>query len=369
MSRFLRRALDDIQPYRPGKPIEELERELGISGAIKLASNESPIPPSPKAIAAARAVLDGVNRYPDAGCFALGARLAAHLGMAPEELVFGCGADEVLGLAALAALGPGDEAVFPWPSFAMYPIVVRASGATPVAVPLTPDLSHDLEAMAAAVTPRTRLVFVCNPDNPTGTSFGAEAFERFVARLPEDVLLVVDEAYFEFARRPDFPRSLAYVRRRPGTMVVRTFSKIYGLAGLRVGYGVVDAETASTLHRPRHPFNVNSVAQAAALAAIDDTEHVERALRVNAAGLSYLSRELGALGIPVWPSETNFLLAKPGAGVHDALLREGVIVRPLASFGMPDHVRITIGLPEENERLVKTLRRLREQPGGRGGAA
>ena len=216
--------------------------------------------------------------------------------------------------------------------------------------------------MAAAVSPRTRIVFVCNPNNPTGTSVGAEAFERFVARLPEDVLLVVDEAYFEFARRPDFPKALPFVRRRPGTMVVRTFSKIYGLAGLRVGYGVADAETANLLHRARHPFNVNVVAQAAALAAIEDAEHVAKALAVNATGLEYLTRELAALGIPTWQSETNFLLAKPGAGTHEALLREGVIVRPLGSFGMPEHVRITIGLPEENERLVKTLRRLREQP-------
>ena len=215
--------------------------------------------------------------------------------------------------------------------------------------------------MAAAVTDRTRLIFVCNPNNPTGSSVGADAFERFVARIPEDVLLVVDEAYFEYARRPDFPRSLALVRRRPGTLVVRTFSKIHGLAGLRVGYGVVDAETANLLHRARHPFNVNGVAQAAAMAALDDAGHVAKALALNTAGLETLTRELGALGIPCWPSETNFLLARPGAGVHEALLREGVIVRPLGSFGMPDHVRITIGLPEENERLVKTLRRLAER--------
>ncbi len=274
----------------------------------------------------------------------------------------GVGCDEILGLVANTFLGPDDEAVFAWPSFAMYPIVVGAAGARAVAVPLTADLVHDLGAMAAAVTPRTRVVFLCNPNNPTGTTVGHEAFERFVEGLPADVLLAVDEAYYEYARRPDFPRSIEWVRRRPGTVVMRTFSKIYGLAGLRVGYGIADAETVGFLHRTRHPFNVNLVAQAAALAALDDEAHVAESRRVNEAGLDYLSRELGALGIEVWPSETNFVLAKAGAGTHEALLREGVIVRPMAGFGLPDHVRISIGLPEENERLVKTLRRLREQP-------
>lgn len=352
----------NIRPYQPGKPIEELERELGISGAIKLASNENPVGPSPKALAAAHEALRDVNRYPDAGCFALRRRLATHLGVDPDELLIGAGADEVLGLIGQTYLGPGDEAVFAWPSFAMYPIVVQAAGATAVAVPLTADLVHDLEALAAAVTPRTRVVFLCNPNNPTGTAVGAEAFDRFALRLPADVILVVDEAYYEYARRPDFPRSLSWVRRRPGTVVLRTFSKIYGLAGLRVGYGIADAETVGLLHRPRHPFNVSLVAQAAALAALDDVDHVEESRRINETGREYLVRELGALGIAVWPSETNFVLADAGAGAHDALLREGVIVRPMAGFGLPEHVRISIGLPEENERLVKTLRRLREQP-------
>lgn len=351
-----------IRPYQPGKPIEELERELGISGAIKLASNENPIGPSPEALRAARDALAGVNRYPDAGCFALRRRLARSLGVDPDELVIGAGADEVLGLIGATYLGPGDEAVFAWPSFAMYPIVVQASGAVAVAVPLRSDLVHDLDAMAAAVTPRTRVVFVCNPNNPTGTTVGAEAFDGFVRRLPAEVVLAIDEAYFEYARRSDFPSSLAWVRRRPGTVVVRTFSKIYGLAGLRVGYGVSDRETIDLLNRPRHPFNVSAVAQAAALAALDDTAHVDTTRRINAEGLAYLTRELPALGFRVWPSETNFVLADVGRGAHDALLREGVIVRPMAGFGLADHVRITVGLPEENERLVKTLRRLREQP-------
>jgi histidinol-phosphate aminotransferase len=352
----------EIQPYQPGKPIEELERELGITGAIKLASNENPIGPSPKALAAARKAAASVNRYPDDGCFALRRRLATHLGVTPDELLLGVGCDEILGLIAHTFLGPGDEAVFAWPSFAMYPIVTKTAGATAVTVPLTADLSHDLDAMRAAITPRTRVVIVCNPNNPTGTTVGAAAFDRFVESLPANLILAVDEAYFEYASRPDFPATLAWIQRRPGTIVLRTFSKIYGLAGLRVGYGIASAETIGFLHRSRHPFNVNLVAQAAALAALDDPDHVRESQRLNEAGLAYLTQELRALGIEVWPSETNFVLAKPGAGTHEALLREGVIVRPMAGFGLPDHVRITIGLPEENERLVKTLRRLREQP-------
>jgi len=360
LERVVKAHIRSLEPYKPGKPIEELERELGIEGAIKLASNESPLGPSPRAVAAVREAVAGIHRYPDGASFALRRKLAAKLGVEAGQLVFGCGADEILELIAKCVLGPGDECVFAWPSFAMYPIVVQGMGATPVAVPLDGALVHDLDAMRRAIGPRTRLVFVCNPNNPTGTSVGRAAFDAFVEALPADVVLAVDEAYVEYARRKDFPRSLDWVSRRPGTVVLRTFSKIYGLAGLRIGYGVADPELASYLERARHPFNVNRLAEAAALAALDDAEHAERSLAVNSEGMAYLSRELAALGVEVWPSDANFLLARIGAGVHEALLREGVIVRPLAGFGMPDHVRISIGLPEENERLVKTLRRIRE---------
>jgi histidinol-phosphate aminotransferase len=349
----------ELAPYQPGKPPEELERELGIEGAIKLASNESPIGPSPRAIAAVRDALAGVHRYPDGACFELRAALAQRFAIAQEQLVFGCGADELLELVAKAFLGAGDEAVFAWPSFAMYPIVVKGMGAVPVQVPLDGELVHDLPALRAAITPRTRVVFVCNPNNPTGTSVGAAAFDAFVASLPAELVLVVDEAYREFARRPDFPDAIAWVRRRPGTMVMRTFSKIYGLAGLRVGYGLCDPELADYLNRARHPFNVNRLAAAAAVAALDDEEHAERSRRVNAEGIDYLTRELRGLGAEVWPTDANFLLVRAGEGIFDRLQREGVIVRPLAGFGMPDCIRVTIGLPEENERLVKALAKIR----------
>ena len=350
----------ELEPYQPGKPIEQLERELGISGAVKLASNESPLGPSPKALAALRKGIGSIHRYPDGASFELRRKLADRLEVADELLVFGAGADEILELLAKVLLGPGDECVFAWPSFAMYPIVVQGMGATCVRVPLDGQLVHDLPAMASAVTERTKLVFICNPNNPTGTSVGAAAFDAFLERLPADVVVAIDEAYVDFARRRDFPDSLAWVRRRPGTLVLRTFSKIFGLAGLRIGYGVADLELAGYLQRARHPFNVNRLAEAAAAAAIDDRDYVERVTRLNADGVAYLSRELRALGIEVWPTDANFILARTGAEAYEQLLAEGVIVRPLAGFGMPDHVRISVGLPEENERLVKALRRLRE---------
>jgi histidinol-phosphate aminotransferase len=360
LERIVKPHVQTLRPYVPGKPVEELERELGIGEAVKLASNENPFGPSPRAVAALRQAAAGVHRYPDGACFELRRALSQRLGVAPEQLVFGCGADEMLELLAKCLLGPGDEAVYAWPSFAMYPIVVQGMGATRVAVPLDAARVHDLPAMARAVTERTRLVIVCNPNNPTGTSVGAEAFDRFVESLPATTVLAVDEAYADFARRQDFPDALSWLERRPGTVVLRTFSKINGLAGLRIGYGVADRELAGYLERARHPFNVNRLAEVAALAALEDEAHTERTKRNNAQGIEYLTRELTALGIPVGPTDANFVLAEIGAGMHDALLREGVIVRPLAGFGMPEHVRITVGLPEENERLVKALRRLRE---------
>lgn len=350
-----------LRPYEPGKPIEALERELGVRGAVKLASNENPIGPSPRAVEAVRRAAASVHRYPDGACFRLRAALASRLDVDGGQLVFGCGSDEILELVAKAFLGPGDEAVFAWPAFAMYPIVVQGMGADAVRVPLDDALVHDLPAMARAVTGRTRVVFLCNPNNPTGTSVGAEAFDRFVGGLPEDVVLVVDEAYVEYARRPDFPDALGWVARRPATAVLRTFSKIHGLAGLRVGYGVMGAELAGLLERARHPFNVGLLAEEGALAALDDAEHVARVRRTNDEGIRYLTAELAAMGVETWPSDANFLLARTGEGSYDALLREGVIVRPMAGFGLPDVVRVTVGTAEENARFVKALQTVRER--------
>lgn len=360
LGRRVKPWIRSLEPYQPGKPVEELERELGIQGSVKLASNENPLGPSPRALEALRQSVGQVHRYPDGHAFALRRKLSERLGVAEDALVLGNGADELLELIAKTLLGPGDEVVYPWPSFAMYPIVVRGMGATPVPVPLTTSLQHDFEGLLGAVTERTQVVMLCNPNNPTGTTFGAAAFDDFVARLPDDVVLVVDEVYFEYVRRGDFPETLATIAKRPGTIVLRSLSKIYGLAGLRVGYGITDPELAGYLERARHPFNLNLLAQAAAVAALDDDEHVERSRACVAEGIAYLSRELGALGVEVVPSEANFVLVRSGGDVYEPLLREGVIVRPMGGFGLGDYVRVTIGLPEENERFVKALRRLRE---------
>jgi len=353
----------DLAPYVPGKPMEELERELGISHSIKLASNENPLGPSPKAVEAIRAAAGDVHRYPDGACFELRERLSKRLGVAENQLVFGTGADEILELIAKTVINPGDEVVYAWPSFAMYPIVTKGMGGVCVPVPLNDEFVHDLSAMSSAITSRTRLVMLCNPNNPTGTSFGAAEFDRFVDSLPEDVILAIDEAYFEFVRRADFPDSIALLERRPGTIVLRTFSKIFGLAGVRIGYGIADPEFSSYLERARHPFNVNRLAEIAAVAAMDDHEHVRRTLEMNAAGIEYLTTELAKMGIETWPTDSNFLLAKTGADVFDPLLAKGVIVRPMGGFGLLEHVRVSIGLPEENERFIKALAEVRSAGG------
>lgn len=359
----------DLNPYSPGKPIEEVERELGITDSIKLASNENPLGPSPRALEILSEAAARIHRYPDGACFALRARLAERMRLDPEQFIFGCGGDEVLELLAKTFLAPGDRLVMPWPSFAMYPLVARGMGAEPVCVPLTSEMQHDFSALADAVGEGAKMVFLCNPNNPTGTSFGAGELADFVARIPEDVVLVIDEAYFEFAERADFPDSLALIAERPATLAIRTFSKIYGLAGLRVGYGISSPELVSFLDRARHPFNVNALAEAAALAALDDDEHARRTHAMNRTGIDFLTRELEALGYRVWPSDANFILVETGAGYYDALLRRGVIVRPLMGFGLENHIRITVGTPEENETLVKALQAIEHAGGVSGGVS
>lgn len=350
----------DLSPYVPGKPLEELERELGLTDTVKLASNENPLGPSPKAMEALKGALNQVFRYPDGASFALRSALAQHLGIDTNQLVFGCGGDEILELLAKTFLRPGDEVVYGWPSFAMYPIVTRGMGATPVEVPLDEDLTYDLKAILAAITPRTRMVMLCNPNNPTGTSFNDAAFAEFVEAFPDDVVLLIDEAYFEYVRRSDFPDVVQLTRTRPGTIVLRTFSKIYGLAGLRIGYGICDSELAGYLERARHPFNVNRLAEVAALAALGDIEHVERTRELNDAGARFLTESLEKLGCRVWPTDANYLLVEIGPDYYDKLLREGVIVRPMRGFGLDAHLRVSIGTPAENQRLIEAIERIRE---------
>jgi histidinol-phosphate aminotransferase len=349
-----------LRPYEPGKPIDELERELGISGSIKLASNEAPVGPSPRALEALRAEAGALNRYPEDSCHYLRQDLAKFLEVAPEQIIFGAGSDEVLDLLGRCFLGPQDEIVFPWPSFAMYPIVAGSLGARPVQAPLDAELRPDVGALIRAVTPRTRLLFLANPNNPTGASISAAAFAELLEGVPERVVIAADEAYVEYVRRSDFPDSLAWLRRRPTLVVLRTFSKIYGLAGLRVGYGVGHPELISHLARARHPFNVNSLAQAAARAALQDREHVARVRALTHAGLEELERGVRGLGLRFAPSDANFLLIEVGeraAEIYQRLLRQGVITRPVAGFGLDRHLRVTVGLPEENERFLAALAR------------
>ena len=346
-----------IAPYEPGKPIEELERELGIHDAIKLASNENPLPPSERVQKAIVAALATLNRYPDGGGFYLRQALAKKHGVTPEHVVLGNGSNELIELLVHAFMRPGDEAVVPHPSFVVYPMSVQAAGGIRVVVMLR-DYRLDLEAMGRAVTPLTKLVFIANPNNPTATMVTADEVERFMARVPDRTVVVFDEAYVEFAQGPDFPDSLGYMKQGRKVVVLRTFSKAASLAGLRVGYGVADPDAVALLNRIRPPFNVNSLAQAAALAALDDEPHILECVRLIDAGRQFLYDEFKALGLKYVPSRANFILVDVGrsaAEIYQKLLREGVIVRPLTSFGMETALRITIGTPQENRRLVRAL--------------
>jgi len=342
-----------LTPYKPGRPIEEVERELGIHGSIKIASNENALGPSPRALAALREAIDDIHRYPDGGAVVLTEKMAGRIGVDPRRIVFGNGSNEVLELVCRMLAGPGDEVVFSADAFLVYPLVTIAVGATPVAVPAH-GFEHDLDAIAGRIGPRTRVVFLANPNNPTGTIFRRSQWERFLASVPETVAVVLDEAYFEFVEDPEYPDGLRYIDAHPGLVVSRTFSKIYGLAGLRIGYGVGSLEMMDGLSRLRQPFNVNLLAQVAATAALDDEEHVQasRALVHESRRRWYAA--LAAMDVEYVPSQANFLLVRVGAGaaMTDALVRRGIIVRPMDAYGFPDHVRITLGTREEDERAI-----------------
>jgi histidinol-phosphate aminotransferase len=353
-------GVQGLQPYQPGKPIEELERELGISNIIKLASNENPLGAGPKAVAAAEQALAELSRYPDGNGFQLKQALAVRLAVAPRQLTLGNGSNDVLELVARAFLTPGQAAVFSAHAFAVYPLVTQAVGARSVVTPAR-DYGHDLAAMAAAIDADTRVVFVANPNNPTGTWVDAQALEDFLRQVPEQVLVVVDEAYTEYVDDPAYPRTVDWVGRYPNLVVTRTFSKAYGLAALRVGYSVSHPDVADLLNRVRQPFNVNSVALAAATAALGDDAHLDQSVALNRQGMQRLTAAFTAMGLAYIPSVGNFVtvdLARPAAPVFQALLCEGVIVRPVANYGLPNHLRITVGLPEENERFVAALEKV-----------
>ncbi len=345
-----------LTPYPPGKPIEELEREYGIFGSIKLASNENPLGPSPKAVAAVTAALAAVHRYPDGNCFYLKRAVANKYGVSPDALIFGNGSNEIIELAVRTFMQRGDEAVMADQAFIVYKLIVQAAGAQARLVPLR-HFTHDLEGILEAITPATRLVFLANPNNPTGTIFFRREWEDFLTALPPHVIVVMDEAYAEFVEDPAYPDSLAAHSSDRLLITLRTFSKIYGLAGLRVGFGVAHPELIEVMNRVRQPFNVSSLAQVAALAALDDTEHVARTLQCNREGMAFLREQCTRLGLEYVPSWANFLMIRVGNGarVYEALLRQGVIVRPMGVYGFPEHVRVTVGTAAENARCVAAL--------------
>jgi histidinol-phosphate aminotransferase len=358
---LFRRTIADLIPYAPGKPIEEVQRELGLERVVKLASNEGPFPPFPAAAEAIARAATELNRYPDGGVYALRSALAAHHGVALEEVVVGGGADGVIDLLSQATLDAGDEIVCGWPSFPSYVLDALKLGAVPRKVPLR-DHTYDLDALLGAIGPRTKLVYLCHPNNPTGTANGRAEVLAFADALPAHVLLVVDQAYFEYVDDPDYLDAMELVREGRRVVVLRTFSKIYGLAGLRVGYGVAPEDVVAATSKVRRAFDVDAVAQAAALASLGDDAELARRRGLNAAGRETLGETLVAHGLePAGPALGNFLYAEvgDGAALFDALLRQGVIVRPLAGFGAPQAIRVTVGTLEENAFFAACLGHVR----------
>lgn len=348
----------NLIPYVPGKPIAETERELGISGCIKLASNENPLGPSPLAVQAMAEALRNVHDYPDGASYYLKQKLASQLGVASDQLILGNGSNELIEMLVRTCVRPDEHVLLGECTFVAYKLAAQAAGRGVVEVPLTPDLRYDLQRLAQAATAQTKMVFIGNPNNPTGTYVSKKELDAFFDAIAPDVIVVLDEAYLEYVDASDYPNGLNYVKQRERTVVLRTFSKCYGLAGLRVGYGVSDPTLIDYLNRGRLPFNVNSLAQVGALAALDDVEHIERSRRLNSEQRTRLTQELSARGFAVAPSQANFLLVdfkRNGGDLFNALLRRGVIVRPMVGYGLVQSLRITIGTREQNDKLLSSI--------------
>ncbi len=353
-------SIETIQPYQGGKPIEEVQRELGITDIIKLASNENPLGPSPLALQAIFESAKQVHLYPDGNAYYLKNDLAQHLDISIEHLILGNGSNDVLQLIAEAYVAPDDEVIYAAGAFVVYSLVTKLCSAKAVVVPMQND-THDLAAMAAAITGKTKVIFIANPNNPTGTMVPADETTAFMEQVPDDVLVVFDEAYYEYVLRSDYPQTLPYVLEGRNFIITRTFSKIYGLAGLRIGYGIAPPAIVETLNRVRQPFNCSLVGQAAARAALKDTAHVIESRNSNAAGKIFLYEAFDDMGLRYTRTEGNFImlhLEQLGTDIADALLQKGIIVRPIAGYGYPNAVRITIGTKKENERLITALKHI-----------
>lgn len=359
MKKLTTEKIERLIPYPPGKPIEELERELGITGSIKLASNENPIGPSPMAV---QAILDNVNklnRYPDGSSYYLKEKLSRVFGLPMERIITGNGSNELIELTVRAFLSPGDEVIQAFPTFLVYEKVVNGAGGDLVSVDLK-DFRVCLNDIKEVITPKTKIIFINNPNNPTGTGLSKETMLDFIKSVPEDIVLVLDEAYIEFSS-DRVAKGTDLLKERDRLIVMRTFSKLYGLAGLRVGYGFSSEEIVDYINRVRQPFNSNLLAQAAAIAALEDTEFVEKTLNLVKEGLKYLYKSLDDMGLEYLPTETNFFLIKVptgGKNIYRRMLREGVIIRSMDSYGLGEYIRINVGLPEENERFIKSLKKV-----------
>ena len=355
--------LRDLAVYEPGKPIEETARELGVnpSEIIKLASNENPLGPSPKALAAMRSALESAHLYPDGGGYYLREALATRLGFTRDHTILGNGSNEIIEFLGHAFLDRGDEVIISEHAFIAYKLVAAVLGARPIEVP-SPDLCHDLAAMAAAITPKTRLIFIANPNNPTGTLAGQGEIDEFVERVPENVVVVFDEAYYEYLDDP--PETLRFVRGGRNVVVLRTFSKIHGLASLRIGYGIARPELIEVMRKTRQPFNVNGIGQAAALAALTDDEHRLETKRITDKGRAYLQDQFRTMDLPFVPSAANFVLVKVGDGVNTfrEVLKRQIIVRALKGYNLPEWIRISVGTMEQNRKCIAVLREVLKSP-------
>ncbi len=360
MKKMTHQGIEKLIPYPPGKPMEELERELGIFGSIKLASNENPLGPSPKAIQAIQKNLHTLNRYPDGSAYHLKEKLSVVFGLPSNKIIIGNGSNELIELIIRTFLSAGEEVIQAFPTFLVYEKMVTGAGGDIVSIPLS-DFRLNLTAILDAITSRTKILFINNPNNPTGSVLSKDEVIHFLGSIPSDIIVVFDEAYMEFVSDESAAKGIELLERYPSLIVLRTFSKLYGLAGLRIGYGFASEKIIDYMNRVRQPFNVNSLAQVAATAALDDIEFVAKTIKTVKEGLAYLFDHLKKMGIDYVPTQTNFFLIKSPLGgkkLYDLMLREGVIIRSMDAYGLKDYIRVNVGLPEENERFIQTIEKV-----------